>query len=282
MSISAPINHAGLRKMIRAFLPPIALEVLSWFRSPEWEFVGNEWPQDDPRSGWDHPSVAGAMLKNWQAYKDAVEGTGPIALLPWSTRELSLYAHNQIMTYAFVLARAGHERQRLKVLDWGGALGHYATVGRALLPDVLLDYTVKERPNLCAIGKKLLPQVLFDSSDNVLSRRYDLVMAGGSIQFEKNWQASMASLAAAAEHWLFITQVPVIQKARRFVVVQRPFRVGMDTDYISWVFNRDEFLDQIENSGLKLDREFLCSGSSQEYRNAVEASELRGFLFKRQ
>lgn len=277
-----PFAYSRARKLIHALLPPVLGQFASWFRVPEWEFVADEWPLDDLRSsGWDNPTVVDVMRKNWNAYRQTVGGNGPLALLPWSTNALSFFAHNHIMIYGFVLARVAHEKRKVSVLDWGGALGHYALIGEALLPNISLDYTVQERPALCAAGRQLLPEVSFVSSDEILPRRYDLVMAAGSIQYEKDWRSVTRSLANASEHWVFVSQVPITQSARSFVVVQRPFRVGMHTEYISWVFNREEFLTQMKDVGLNLDREVLCSEHSQHYRKTAASSELRGFLFRR-
>lgn len=273
----------GARRVARLLLPPIVARIASQVGSAEWEYVADHWPQDDRRSlGWDHSSVHQTMLDNWEPYKRAIDGTEPLAFSPWFTDLPDFKVHNVLMTYSYVLARAAHRKTRLSVLDWGGALGHYAAVGNALLPEVSLDFTVKERADLCAAGHALLPEVSFASSDDCLCRRYDLVMANNSLQYAADWQAITGRLADAAESWLFIMSVPVVQKARSFVVVQRPQRHGLGADYISWVFNYDELLRQVTGSGFILQREFLAFGTDhQYYRKAPEASRVLGFLFRR-
>jgi putative methyltransferase (TIGR04325 family) len=275
-------EHVSASRVARALLPPIILRVASYIGTPEWEFVGDHWPSHDTRSaGWDDSSVARTMRENWQAYKQAADGTDPLAFWPWSTGASDVNAHNVILTWGYVLARAARGKSRLSVLDWGGALGHYAAAGKGLLPEVRFDFTVKERPALCAVGAEVLPEVSFTTSDEeCFSRRYDLVVASNSLQYAADWRATVRQLAGAAERWLFITCVPVVRKSGSFVVVQRPQRHGLKADYISWVLNSDEFEDRVKASGLVLDRTFLASGKTR-YRRAPEASESLGFLFQR-
>jgi hypothetical protein len=52
------------------------------------------------------------------------------------------------MTFGYVLVRAAYDKARTSVLDWGGSLGHYALMARALLPELPIDVTVKDLPEL--------------------------------------------------------------------------------------------------------------------------------------
>jgi putative methyltransferase (TIGR04325 family) len=269
-------------KAARLLLPPIILRAAWFFGTPEWEYVADHWPRDDARSfGWDDSSVVQSMRQNWPAYKRAVDGTDPLAFWPWFSGGRDPQAHNVVMTWGYVLARAGSGKLQLSVLDWGGALGNYAAVGKALLPEVRLDFTVKERPALCTAGRELLPEVSFTSSeDECFSRRYDLVVASNALQYAQDWRATVQRLADAAEQWLFITCLPVVHNSGSFIVVQRPQRHGLKADYISWVLNCGDFLAHVRASGFALDRIFIAGGTTS-YRNAPEASESLGFLFKK-
>jgi putative methyltransferase (TIGR04325 family) len=266
--------------LARLLLPPIIFKV---FGKADWEYVADQWPKNDKRSfGWDDSSVVKNMRGNWGAYKDALESTAPLAFWPWSTAAPDFSAHNVLMTWGYVLARASYGKTRLSALDWGGALGNYAAAGKAILPEVRLEFTVKERPALCVAGRELLPDVSFTSSDDdCFSRRYDVVMASGSLQYAEDWRSMTRRLADAAQHWLFITNFPVARKSRSFVVVQRPQRHGLEADYISWVLNYGEFLEHVKSTGLILEREFLSTGVTVNPRNAPGSSEHVGFLFRR-
>jgi hypothetical protein len=64
------------------------------------------------------------------------------------------------------------------------------------------------------------------------------------------------------------------------VVVQRPYRVGYRTQFLSWFLNRAELIGYAESLGLELIREFLYS---EEWcvRGAPEQGHCRGYLFRR-
>ena len=112
------------------------------------------------------------------------------------------------------------------------------------------------------------------------SRSYDVVVASSSLQYAANWRHIAARLVKSAKKWLFITRLPLVRRSETFVVVQRPhLSVGYQTEYLSWVFNRAEFLAQIAGAGATLEREFI-SGENQQYAGGPEISEGTGFLFR--
>jgi putative methyltransferase (TIGR04325 family) len=274
--------RSSVRSSAKLLLPPIAIRTARRLLPAPWEYLADRWPRNDSRSAsWDDSSVVQTMRDNWDAYKRAVEGTTRLAVTPFSTDTHDFDTHNILMTYGYVLARAAGGKESLSVLDWGGALGHYAVVGASLLPEVSLEFTVKERPDICAAGRTLLPQVSFSSSDDeCFSRRYDLVMAIGSLQYNEDWRSISRSLAEAAESWLFISVLPMVHNSRSFVAIQRAQRLGLASDYVSWILNRDEFLEHLESLGCILEREFVALGSSL-CRNSTEAIDWSGFLFRR-
>ena len=79
---------------------------------------------------------------------------------------------------------------------------------------------------------------------------------------------------------MFLSHVPLVETAAAYVVVQRPGRVGYDTEYLSWVFNRSELLSEAVASGLALEREFLMVDEKYEISGAPERCDNRGFLFR--
>ena len=250
----------------------------------DWEYVPEGWRSADDRAhGWNHPSIAARQRHLWTIYSELIRGTGPLAFRFYTKDAITPNdegAHNFFMTFAYVLARAAHHRDRLTVLDWGGGIGYYALIAQRLLPEVGLDYVIKELAGLAELGRELMPWVRFEVDELVcLSRRYDLVMASSSIHYEQDWQAVLTRLANAARDWLFVTRVPIIRRARSFVVVQRPHDYGYETEYISWILNRNEFLEHVEGLGLTLEREFIAGGRAK-IDNAPEESETLGFLFR--
>jgi len=252
--------------------------------SLDWECVPEGWRPTDARAqGWNHPSIVERQRHLWAIYSELIRGTGPLAFRFYTKGAITPNdegAHNFFMTFAYVLARAAHHRDSLAILDWGGGVGYYALMAQRLLPELALDYVIKELAGLAGLGRELMPWVRFETDEAVcFSRRYDLVLASSSIQYAQDWQALLTRLAAAARDWLFITRVPIVRRARSFVVVQRPHDYGYLTEYISWIINRNELLGHVEGLGLTLEREFIAGGRAK-IHNAPEESETLGFLFR--
>jgi putative methyltransferase (TIGR04325 family) len=261
---------------------PVAAPIL--VRQPEWEYVPEGWRDADPRAaGWLHDSIVATQRAKWADVVRSFAGPGPLGIAH-EAREITPHnysAHNLTMSFAYVLARAARQAERLAVLDWGGGLGHYALVARAVLPEVAVDYVVHDLPGLCTAGRELLPSVAFsDDEAATFARQYDLVFASSSLQYARDWRLQMAKLASAARHWLFLTRLPTVATAPSFVVVQRPKAYGYDTEYISWMFNRGEMLAHAASCGLRLEREFLVD-ESPAVAGAPERSDGRGLLFRR-
>ena len=271
----------NLKNIARLLLPPLIFRYVDRLGFQEWEYLGPRWPTDRRElGGWDDPSVGQVMRAQWETYAQRVAGTEPLAFWPWTAGVRSHVPHNVIMTFAYVLARTARAGDRMSVLDWGGALGHYAFLSKALLPEVTLDYTVKERPDVCAVGRELLPQVTFTASDDeCFSRKYDLVMASGALQYAEDWRAVTRGLAGSTRGRLFIANLPIVHDAPTFVAVQRPQRYGLKANYVSWVIKRADFLGQMKEFGLSLEREFLAWGRTH-HRNAPEDPEAFSFLFR--
>ena len=187
--------------------------------------------------------------------------------------------HNVVLTFGYVLARAARG-ERVSVLDWGGGPGHYYALGRALLPELRIDYHSRDLPRLAALGRELLPEATFHDDDSCLEQTYDLVVASDSLQYAPDVEATLAQLAEAAAPWLFVAQLPVAERAKSFVVLQRPDAYGYDTEYLGWVLNRAAFLEAATAAGLHLERELLAPGVIAA-AGAPEAAQLRSFLFRR-
>ncbi len=248
----------------------------------QWEYVADHWPDRDARAaGWAHPSVAAVLVEHWPAYAAALDGTAPLGVWPLAPNARDELAHNLMMSFGYVLARASAGRTALSVLDWGGSIGHYALAARRLFPNIAFDYTIRDLPEICATVATLLPDVKTAATDDAaFSRSYDLVFASNSIQYAPDWKLLIRRLAAAARRWLFITCVPVVADSDDFVIVQRPYAYGLTTEYISWVFNRQKLLKSFEELDLILVREFLAGGAINAH-GAPEIARHEGFLFRR-
>jgi putative methyltransferase (TIGR04325 family) len=253
------------------------------FRS-EWAVVPEGWSRDDTRAqGWLSPSIVETQRRRWPAYSELIRGKGPLGFHLFATGSISATdqsAHNVFMTFAYVLARAALRRSHVSVLDWGGGIGYYALIAQALLPEVALDYVIKDLPGLMDLGRELMPAARFEDEPACFARTYDLVVAVSSIQYAEDWRSLLTRLAGSTGQWLYISRVPIARRAESFVVVQRPGSYGYRTEYISWVINRDELLAHLTGAGLTLEREFL-SGAVSQSRGPTDTLEDLGFLFRK-
>lgn len=250
---------------------------------PEFEYVAEGWERRV--AGWDGGTVAEAYLAKWPEWVAALEGTDPLGVYHEARAGERLprddvAAHNMLVSFAYVLARAAHGRDRLSVLDWGGGLGHYAVLARATLPEVELDWHCREVPTVARAGAAVNPDVTFHVDDACLDRTYDLVLASSSLQYERDWQSLLGRLGRAASGRLLVTRLPIALDAPSFVVLQRAGAYGYETEYLGWVVSRAELLDEAARTGLELERELLLDA----WLSAAGAPEdpigHRGFLFR--
>jgi len=252
---------------------------------PEYEYVPNGWDNHDSRiTGWNVESVLETQKAKWPEFLRLVRGAQPLGIAHEAcTPETTDYsAHNTLMAFAYVLALTARKKDRVSLLDWGGGIGHYYVIGKALLPAVEINYHCKDVPAMVRGGRELLPEAVFYDDDNdCFNRTYDLVMASSSLQYCRDWRKAVRRLASVSDSYLYITRLPLVCEAPSFVVVQRPHRYGYETEYLSWFLRRDEFLNYMNDLGTELIREFLIHEKSVVH-GAPEQGEYRGFLFRPQ
>jgi putative methyltransferase (TIGR04325 family) len=252
---------------------------------PEWEYVPEGWARGAP--GWDVEAIARAYREKWPSFLAAVTGAGPLGVdhevpagtpVPRDDRDAQFH----VLAFAYALALAAAGKRQVSMLDWGGGPGHYAVLGEALLPPgVELDYTSRDLAALVALGGELLPQHTFAADDSPLDRRYDLVVASSSLQYHERWQETLARLAAVADDYLLVTRVPVALRSRSFVVLQRAYAYGYETEYLGWVIDRDELVEVARAAGAELQRELVLPALLSADGAPEAPVEHRGFLFRR-
>ncbi len=247
----------------------------------EFTLAGPDWPEaTGPEAGWNE--MAERLVERWPAFLAACEGTAPLDAAHEAASPIprNIAFHNTYMTFGYVLARAAHGRERLSVLDWGGGLGHYFVLARALMPDLELDYHVKDLPEVCQRGRTLLPEVTFHDDDTACAtQRFDLVVASGAVHCVSDWKAVVACLAVATEGHLFITRLPTLTHTPSIAVSQDAAAHGFASDLPEWFVNRDEFLEHTASLGMELLREFYVD-ESLDVGAALETPDVRGFLFR--
>jgi putative methyltransferase (TIGR04325 family) len=273
----------GARAFAETWLAPgvvrLGRQVLARLRPAPWEVVPEGWRGSRIAvRGWEAESVAAAEAAKWADFARLVAGTGPLGVAHEARQpgDRDYAAHNTIMAFAYVLTLAARNRERLSVLDWGGGLGHYYLLAKALVPGLELDYHCKDLAAMCRRGRELLPEVRFhDDAASCLTRRYDLVLASSSLHYSEHWRDVAAQLAGVTGSYLFVTRTPTVSRSPSFVVVQRHY----GTEYLGWFLNRAELGEALHGLGMELVREFLIDERPFVHR-APEPCEYRGFLWR--
>ncbi len=279
----------SLKQIAKQVLPPVVVDVAKalvkrsgcGFR--EWEYVPGGWGNNTSRvRGWNVESVLQTQQAKWPQFLELAQANTPLGIAHEATVATNddYATHNTIMSFAYVLALASRKKERISMLDWGGGLGHYYVISKALLPEVEIDYHCRDLPRLCQGGREVLPEATFHEADDCLERSYDVVVASSSLQYCEDWRRLASQLASVSRPYLFVTRLPIVHRAASFVVLQRPCRNEYQTEYLGWFLNREEFLGYIASLNMGLVREFLIQEQPNVY-SAPEQGESRGFLFCR-
>ena len=272
-------------RLLRRWLPPVLADATRAVRDAmvgaEWRVAPDGFKRAARGAGWEDESIVATQAARWTAYVQRATGTGPLGFSGESESDAPLddAAHNSAMVFAYALARAAHGRERMTLLDWGGGLGQYGVLARALMPEVEIDYHCRDLAPLAARGRTMFAGATFHDDDACLARRYDLVLASSSLQYHEDWRSTLAKLAAATGGFLLVTRMPVTLRAPGYIVVQRPHRHGYRTEYPGWVLHRDELIAAPVGLGLALQREFLI-GERPRIPGAPSPCEYRGFLWR--
>lgn len=224
-----------------------------------------------------------AYKAKWHAFVKSVQGTGPLGVAHEAVKITNndYAAHNTIMCYAYVLTLAARGKKTISLLDWGGGIGHYYLISRALLPDMGIEYHCKDVPILCEYGRTLFAKANFYEGDTCLERTYDLVLVSASLQYVETWCSTLRDLTSVTGEFLYVTRLPIVHRVKSFVALQRSYKYGYNTEYLGWFLNREEFLNCLLGTGkMKLVREFLIAERPLVHE-APEQGEYRGFLFRR-
>ncbi|MGL5808000.1 MAG: methyltransferase domain-containing protein [Xenococcaceae cyanobacterium] len=282
-----------MKRLIKGLTPPLVWESIRKLSTAieerkyrEWEYVPEGWEAEktnDKIKGWNVESVLEGYKADWDNFFDRLDRSLSFDIFPNpdGSNGIDYNFHNMITTYAYSLLTATKHKSSISMLDWGGAIGHYYLVSKKIAPDLAIDYHCKEVPVLAEYGQSLFPETHFYDDDTCLEKKYDFVLVCGAFHYMKDWTVYLEKFARATEEngYLLVTRLPVVHEVPSFVIVQRAYRYGYDTEYLSWCFNRGDFLKLAEANGLKLVKEFLTEKINP-VGNAPEQPEaFRGFLF---
>ena len=275
--VTPPIFVKGARKIVGA--------VRGRAPMPEWEWLPHGFAQaraDAKVKGWNEQSVLDSYLAKFEAQRAQLATPTPFGLADAQKPSDvgNWVSHNVAASFGCALSRVAGNNKQISILDWGGALGHYLWLARALRPDLEFDYTVKEMPLFMELGRRVNPDARFCDDERVFEEQFDLVISSCALNYDENWRRTFENLAKCARLALFVTRSPTTLAGESYVYVQRPYAYGYQTEYASWCLNRAEVLAAGARCGLRLDREFLC-GETPPIQRVPSPCEYRGFLWLR-
>lgn len=275
-----------LRAVVRNLLPANLLTgYRRWRYGPAgvpWEIQPAGFPPANAQSGWALERVAAAEDQRWPAFQAALRVPLPLAMAHEhpDPAQPQLWAEHHWLTVLYVAGRAQNAGV-LELLDWGGGLGHLAPVLRAGWPQLQVKYHLHDLPAFCDIAKRRLPDAeVHSSAEDALDRRYDLVLASGSMHYAQDWRALLSRLAKSSRRDLLLLRLPTVTASAPYVFVQRVPNIGYDAEFFSWCLRKDEVIDFVAGQGFGLEREFL-SLEEAPVVGAPEPGKYVGLWFRR-
>ncbi|MSQ73423.1 MAG: hypothetical protein EXR27_19415 [Betaproteobacteria bacterium] len=188
----------------------------------------------------------------WEPFIRRLNDGGVASEIPNDPDHSRIEDHNTWMTYAYVLALAAHNKSSLKVLDYGGNLGYFYGIGKALLPGVALEYHCRELPEIARLGRELSPKVIWHTDDACLDQQYDLVILSSVLEYVQDWQALLHKASHAARFHVFLAGTPVVARVASYVAIQQLSGTMM----LYQPINKAELRSVITSGRLRLVREF--------------------------
>ena len=257
------MSRLQLKLLIKSILPPVVLDAIRVIRRGTSRsgyrlyFAPRGWSTPlPPRSEvlYESNKVIREEHENWAPLlRRARHRSLPLASTDDGADPVTVFGdHNAYMTFGYVAALAARNRSSLSILDYGGNLGYFQSLVRALLQDVQLDYHCKELPAMARAGRELHPDVTWHVDDACLDDHYDLVMFNGSLQYLEAWREMLGRASRGSRGYVYITDLSVVARAPSYVVAQHSAGATM----LYGVINRDDLTSAFRDANLRLVREF--------------------------
>jgi putative methyltransferase (TIGR04325 family) len=185
--------------------------------------------------------------------KDRGSGTGPGT----TSASNGLKNHRTSRDLQFIAAvgtclGAFRPGSPVRVLDFGGAFGHYFDVAAGAFPNKSWDWTVVETPTMAtlAAGTRGGDRSISWTSDldSALGQHWDLVFASASLNYVPFPMRVLTQLGRMAPYVL-ITRLPLWPVDQHLPVVQRLSRKARFGAYPAWVFSEAAFLEDVDAIG---------------------------------
>ena len=266
------------KQIFKSIVPPLLWNV---GRNLKRRFVPSVTHFQYAPRGWSTPLPGGAHSDDfWSAFTAQEQAASEELIARMRAREPLLETrgdeHTKHLLFGYALALTARHKTKVSVLDYGSNLGDYYWLGRALVPDVELDYHCRELPKVAEAGRRITPNVVWHTDDTVLTGSYDLVMFSSCIQCLPNWQDILVRAAQSTRNYLLLADVPTVRDVPAYIVTHRE----RGRTNLQILMNHSEIVGTVERTGLQLVREFAM-GPHPPVANATEQPMCLGWLFQR-
>jgi putative methyltransferase (TIGR04325 family) len=265
-----------------SLVPGMISKILGRLKSPsDWQirYSPEGWQDFPQKAGWNAGELVQARSTDWKAYLERLAGTAPLGFKHTGTDPSDVFDvgwQNLHLAFGYALGLAAQRRSEISILDWGGGLGQYYWLSRALYPELKLKYACKEMPAFVEAGRELSPQVEWTSNDQCLSEAHDLILMSGSLQYERDWKSLLARISSSQSRYFYLTRLPVALRGESYASVQ----TGMGSQMMLWTLSREDLLATLRGLGWTLVREIVLE-EKPEITDAPEPCVVRGFLLGR-
>ncbi len=178
-----------------------------------------------------------------------------------------------------VLADAASDG-KVSLLDWGGGFGECAWYARRRNPALALEHNVAEVGVVCDYARAVVPGPTFHDDDAAFSRRYDVVAAVAALHYAEDWRGVIARLAAAAQKYLVLLDVPTAFGTTGLSLWQRPLDYAQEAQFIGRMIDAAELRGAIDAHGTWQVSELPASNPEPIPLGAITLQH-RSFVFRR-
>ncbi|SVD81048.1 uncharacterized protein METZ01_LOCUS433902, partial [marine metagenome] len=148
-------------------------------------------------------------------------------------------AHEHPLTT--LAALAAHPTRTLRILDFGGAMGHdFLAVAASLPENQPLDYVVVELPEIVEKAKTIFPsdtRITFTNSLPNEAHTFDIVHTASALHYCEDWKGTLRDLALLSNKYFSLCDIPA-GSIPTFVSLQNFY----GSKFRHWFWNIDEFL----------------------------------------
>lgn len=150
-----------------------------------------------------------------------------------------------------VTAMAGAGRTTLGILDFGGGMGaSFLPLLATLSEPERIDYHIVERAEVCRAARRLYddkPRPTFHEDMPEASLCVDIVHAGSSMQYVRDWNGTLAYLAHYEPAYMLFSDL-MAGDVPTFVTLQNYYGSAIPC----WFINANEFIGTMKGLGFEL------------------------------